>query len=63
MTYVKQRKICSMNCVVGNVAEVLEKELWRIWSDERVGEWAMTYVKQRKGCRMSYDVCEAMEGL
>ena len=28
-----------MNCDVGKVAEGLENELWRRWSDVRVGEW------------------------
>ena len=65
MTYVKQRKICSMNCAVGNVAEVLEKELWRGWSDVRISEWggrvvqwAMVYLKRRKVWRMNSNAGE-----
>ena len=29
-----------MNCDVGKATEVLENELWRRWSDGKVGEWA-----------------------
>ena len=38
---------------VGEAKERLENELWRKWSNRRVGEWAVTYVKRRKGWRMS----------
>ena len=36
----------------------LENELWRRWSNRRVGEWAVMLVKRRKGWRMSCDVGE-----
>ena len=43
-------------CDVGEAKEGLENELWRRWSNGRVGEWAVTYVKRRKSWRMSFDV-------
>ena len=36
----KQRKGWRMSCDVGKATEVLENELWRRWSDGKVGEWA-----------------------
>ena len=39
------------SCDVGEAKEGLENELWRRWSNWRVGEWIMT-VKWRKGWRM-----------
>ena len=33
-----------MSCDVGKAAEVLDNELWRRWSDVRVGEWGGAYV-------------------
>ena len=42
-----------MSCNVGEATEGLANELWRRWSDGRVGEWAVTYVKWREGWRMS----------
>ena len=50
-------------CDVGKAKKGLENELWRRWSNERVGEWAETYVKRRKGWRMSCDVGEETESL
>ena len=41
----------------------LENELWRRWSNGRVGEWAVTKVKWRKGWRMSCDVDEVTQSL
>ena len=41
----------------------LENELWRRWSNRRVGESAVTYVKRRKAWRMSCDLGEVTEGL
>ena len=38
----KQRKGCRMSCDVGKAAEGLDKELWRRWSDVRIGKF--TYV-------------------
>ena len=35
----KQRKDCIMSCDVFKAAEALENELWRRWSDVRIGEW------------------------
>ena len=43
-------------CDVGEAKEWLENELWRRWSNGRVGEWVVTQVKRRKGWRMSCDV-------
>ena len=43
-------------CDVGETKEGLENELWRRWSNGRVGEWAVRCVKRRKGWRMSCDV-------
>ena len=39
MKLVKQQKGCRMSCDVGKAAEGLKNELWRWWSDVRVGEW------------------------
>ena len=39
MTYVKQRKGCSVSCDVGKATEGLENQLLRRWSDIRIGEW------------------------
>ena len=33
-----------MSCDVGKATKGLENELWRRWSDEKVGEWAFSYV-------------------
>ena len=33
-----------MSCDVGNATEELENELWRRWSDRKVGEWALLCV-------------------
>ena len=33
-----------MNCDVGEATEGLENELWRRWSDGKVGEWAVLIV-------------------
>ena len=33
-----------MNCDVGKATEGLENELWRTWSDGKVGEWALLYI-------------------
>ena len=49
----KRRKGCRMSCDVGEATEGSENELWRRWSDGRVGEWAhlrhrnFTYVTWR----------------
>ena len=53
VTYEKRKKGWRINCDVGEAMEVLEneldvgeaterleKELWRMWSDGKVGEWA-----------------------
>ena len=48
-------------CDVGEAEEGLENEMWRRWSNGRVGEWAVTYVKRRKGWRMRCDMCEVNE--
>ena len=40
-------------CDVGEAKEGLENELWRRWSDGRVGEWVVTQVKWGKCLRMS----------
>ena len=48
---------------VGEAKEGLENELWRRWSNGRVGEWAVTLVKWRKGWRMGCDVREVTERL
>ena len=47
-------------CEVGGVKEGLENDLWRRWSNGRVGECAVTWIKRRKGWRISCDVGEAM---
>ena len=41
---------------VWEAKEGLVNELWRSWSNGRVGEWAVTWVKREKGWRMSWDV-------
>ena len=51
------------DCDVGEAKEELENELWRRWSNGRVGEWAVTWVNRRKGWRMSCDVGEVTERL
>ena len=51
------------SCDVGQAKERLENELWRRWSNGRVGEWAVTLVKRGKGWRMSCDIGEATENL
>ena len=33
-----------MSCDVGKVREGFENELWRRWSDGKVGEWALLYI-------------------
>ena len=33
-----------MSCDVGEATEGLENELWRTWSDRKVGEWALPNV-------------------
>ena len=38
VTQEKRKKVCRMNCDVGEATEGLENELWRRWSDGRVGE-------------------------
>ena len=48
-------------CDVGEAKEGLENELWRRWSNGRVGEWAVTYAKRRKGCRISCDLGQVTE--
>ena len=35
-----KRKGCRMSCHVSKAAEGLDNELWRRWSDGKVGEWA-----------------------
>ena len=50
-------------CDVGEAKQGLENELWRRWSNRRVGEWAVTHVKRRKGWRMSCDLGEVTERL
>ena len=50
-------------CDVREAKEGLENELWRRWSDRRVGEWAVMKVKRRKGWRISCDVGEVTERL
>ena len=42
-----------MNCDIGEATEGLENELWRRWSEGRVGEWAVMQVKWQKAWRMS----------
>ena len=42
-----------MSCDVGEATEGLENELWRRYSDRRVGEWTVTEVKWRKAWRIS----------
>ena len=51
------------SCDAGEAKEGLENELWRRWSNWRVGEWVVTYVKQGKGWRMNCDVGEVTESL
>ena len=48
-------------CDVAEAKEELENELWRKWSNGRVGEWAVTKVKRRKDWRLSCDVGEVTE--
>ena len=48
---------------VGEAKEGLENELWRRWSNGRVGEWVVTWVKRWKGWRMSCDVGEVTDSL
>ena len=36
-----------MNCDVGEETEGLENELWRRWSDGKVGEWALNELWRR----------------
>ena len=48
-------------CDVGEAKEGLENELWRRWSNGRIGDWAVTQVKRRKGWRTSCDVGEVTE--
>ena len=50
-------------CDVGEAKEGLGNELWRRWSNGRVGEWPVTQVKLRKGWRMRWDVGEVTETL
>ena len=50
-------------CDVGEAKGGLENELWRRWSNGRVGEWVVTKVKRRKGWRISCDVGEVTESL
>ena len=38
-----------MSCNVGEATEGLENELWRRWSDEKVGEWALLW--------LNYELC------
>ena len=40
-------------CDVGEAKEGLENELWRRWSNRRVGEWVVAQVKRWKCWRMS----------
>ena len=56
----KQWKGWRMSCDVGKATEGLENELWRRWSDGKVGEWAelARWIKW-KAC----DVGEAKWGL
>ena len=35
-----------MSCDVGKATEGLENELWRRWSDGKVGEWGMPIVSE-----------------
>ena len=51
------------SCDVGEAKKGLDNELWRRWSNGRVGEWAVTYVKRGKGWRMRCYVGEATERL
>ena len=37
---VKQHKACRMGCGIDEAMVKLENELWRRWSNRRVGEWA-----------------------
>ena len=37
----KRKKGWRMSCDVGEATKGLENELWRRWSDEKVGEWAL----------------------
>ena len=39
VTLEKRKKGWKMSCDVGKATEGLENELWRRWSDEKVGEW------------------------
>ena len=39
----KGRKGWRMSCDVGEVTESLENELWRRWSDGKLGEWASSF--------------------
>ena len=50
-------------CDVREAKEGLENDLWRRWSNGRVGEWAVTLVKRWKGFRMSCDVDEVTKRL
>ena len=36
-----ERRVWRKNCDVGKATEGLENELWRMWSDGKVGEWAL----------------------
>ena len=40
-------------CDVGEAKDGLENELWRRWSNGRVGEWAVTLVKQSSFSNLS----------
>ena len=40
VTQEKRKKGWRMNCGVGKATEGLENDLWRSWSDRKVGEWA-----------------------
>ena len=43
VTYEKRKKGWRMNCDVAEATEGFENELWRRWSEGKVGEWALCY--------------------
>ena len=56
VTQEKRKMGWRMICDVGEATEGLKNELWRRWSDGKIGEWALL-IKWR-----AYDVGEAKEG-
>ena len=46
VTKEKRKKGWRMSCGVGKATEGLENEVWRRWSDGKVGEWAVLHLRQ-----------------